>query len=103
MPYKASFLFVILTPGLPLHTKEKTLRRPSMPFYPIWHEAERASTCGIFFFFFGYTGSLLWHLDFSSCSMQAPERMGLVPLQYAGSLFPDQGLNPRPLFWKADS
>ena len=29
--------------------------------------------------------------------------MGLVAPQHMGSLFPDQGLNPHPLHWKADS
>ena len=44
-------------------------------------------------------------IDFSlsSCGTQALERAGLVAPWHVGSQFPDQGWNPRPLHWKADS
>ena len=37
------------------------------------------------------------------CNAQAVECVGSVALQHVGSQFPDQGSNPCPLHWKADS
>ena len=39
----------------------------------------------------------------SSCGVWTPEHMGLAALWHVGSQFPNQGSNPRPLHWKADS
>ena len=56
-------------------------------------------------FFLAELGLHLQHVNISSCSLQAPWLLhtGFVALWHVGSQFPDQGSNPCPLHWKADS
>ena len=90
----------------------------SMSSHMVWISSDKLTLGGkdihshicIFFFFLaalglpsGALGLLLQVQAFSSCRAWALEHAGSVALWHVGSSFPDQGSNPSPRHWEADS